>query len=331
MFVFRASHALAVVACGLACPVLGLAACAGPGTSNTLPSTVAAAQPERAANAAGSSTDAFSGASAEPNATPIPLNAPIGLAEDRHGNLYVGNAGASKVLVYDSNNVQLTSKTIHYGISNPAGLAFDKHGNLYVVNATTNEVTVYDSSLKQMKSRTLHTTKTNDFIPSGIAVDSVDNVWVASRDNSNFNIGVVQVFNSSGKVIHTIKDHLEYPVGVTFSSGDAWVCDSTTPSGNALTVFDGQGGYVKTVSTTNFTPTYAAKNAKGNLFVTDGLHSMIAVIDPAGKVLTKTSNKGLNLPYGIAFNAAGDFYVANVGNNTVTEYNANGKLIHTIH
>ncbi|MBV8116963.1 MAG: NHL repeat-containing protein [Candidatus Eremiobacteraeota bacterium] len=272
-----------------------------------------------------------SGEAAAPNASPIPLNAPIGLAEDARGTLYVGNAGSSQILIYNSKNVQQTSETIHDGVSIPAGLAFDKHGNLYVANVGTHEVTAYDPSHKRIAGKTVHTTKSNNYIPSGVRVDSNDNIWVASRDQSDFNIGVVQVFDSAGKVIHTIDQHLEYPVGIVFVGSDAWVCDSTTPSGNALTVLDADGNFVKTVSTPNFTPTYAAKTASGNLLVTDGLSSQIALIDPAGKVLKKTNNKGLDLPYGIALNGTGDFYVANVANNTITEYNASGKLIHTIH
>jgi sugar lactone lactonase YvrE len=328
----RLSGLAFAVSASFAWSALGLTGCAGRIASSPIPSTQSALWSQRAdAAAAATGTSGLGGTPVAPNATPIPLNAPIGLAEDRHGNLYVGNAGSSQILIYNSKNVQLTSETIRDGIGNPAGLAFDKHGNLYVVNVKTHLVTVYDSSRKRITGKGLHTVKSNNLIPSGIRMDSAGNAWVASRDNSNFNVGVVQVFNSSGKVIHTMNQHLEYPLGIVFRSGDAWVCDSTTPAGNALTVFDSQGHYVKSVSTPNFTPTYAAQDSKGNLYVTDGLAADVAVIDPSGKVLRKTSNKGLDLPYGIVFNGAGDFYVANVGNNTVTEYNAQGKLIHTIH
>jgi DNA-binding beta-propeller fold protein YncE len=68
----------------------------------------------------------------------------------------------------------------------------------------------------------------------------------------------------------------------------------------------------------------------GDLYVTDGLSSDITVIDPSGKILKSTNNEGLDLPYGIAFNRAADFYVANVADNTITEYSPHGVLIHTI-
>jgi hypothetical protein len=38
----------------------------------------------------------------------------------------------------------------------------------------------------------------------------------------------------------------------------------------------------------------------------------------------------LDLPYGIAFDRAGDFFVANVVSNTIVKLSASGKLLCTI-
>jgi hypothetical protein len=40
----------------------------------------------------------------------------------------------------------------------------------------------------------------------------------------------------------------------------------------------------------------------------------LAIIDSAGNILHAKKPKAVNLPYGIAFNKAGDVYIANVGN-----------------
>jgi DNA-binding beta-propeller fold protein YncE len=264
-----------------------------------------------------------------PDDGPIALNVPIGLAEDRHGNLFVANSGTSQILVYDSSNQQLTRETIHDGVNDPAGIAFDRKGNLYVANRNSHEVTVYDRSRKRIANMTLYTVKGN-FSPSGVQVAPNGMIWVASRDDSDYNVGRVQIFDARGKLARTLDNHLEYPDGIAFRDGDAWVCDSTTPDGNALTVFDSAGTFVKTVSTPNFTPTYLAKDARGDLYVSDGLSAAIAEISGSGKIVKTITGKGLDLPYGIAFNRAGDFYVTNVGNNTITEYSSRGRLIHTI-
>jgi sugar lactone lactonase YvrE len=325
----RTQQGLAIACVVAAWSAVGLTGCASPSASGSFTQLPNASGSSRAADATGGiAAYGRPNGAPIPNATPIPLNVPIGLAEDKHGNLWVANSGGSQILVYNSKNQQLTSETITDKVDAPAGLAFDKKGDLYAVERYSNKVTVYSPSRKLIK--TLHTTKTFTFTPSGIAIAPNGDVWVASRDDNNFSIGEVEVFNASGRVIHALTQNLEYPDGITFRGSDAWVCDATSPSGNALTVFDSTGKYVETVDTTNFTPTYAAQDSKGDLYVTNGLSTDIAILNGSGKVLKTTSNKGLDLPYGIVFTKAGNFYVANVDTNTITEYDSRGKLIHTI-
>jgi DNA-binding beta-propeller fold protein YncE len=265
------------------------------------------------------------GARIRPAPSPIPLDVPIGLAEDRSGSLYVANAGSSQVLVYDSKNQQLTSKTISDGVDQPAGLAFDKAGNLYVSERSSQEVTVYDSAGKLTK--TLHTDKSSGFAPSGVAVAASGDIWVANRNNTNYDVGEIQVFSSSGKLIHSSSEELAYPLGVLFEGADTWVFDSHSAT---IAVFDSNAKLVNTIGLSSVLPDYAAKSSSGDVYVTDEGASLIAILDSSGKVLKTTDNKGLDNPEGIAFDKAGNFYVANSGNNTITEYNSKGNLIDTI-
>jgi DNA-binding beta-propeller fold protein YncE len=289
----------------ICCTLLVLAACAAPGFSSSTLAPPPAARP-----LAGS----------------IALDHPVGLAEDKHGNLYVANAGSSQILVYNSKNQQLSTKTITDGVDQPADLTFDKAGNLYATERSSNEVTVYAPSGKQITGKTLHTDKAAGFSPSGIQVDSSGDIWVANRNNTNYDVGEIQVF-AAGKVIHSSTKELANPLGVIFSGTDTWVCDAET---NDISVFDSTANLIKTISTGGFTPAYAAKDKSGDIYVTDEVASQIAVLDSAGKILKTTANKGLDNPAGIALNSAGDFYVANSTSNTITEYNSHGDLIHTI-
>ena len=305
-----------------------LAGCAGRGISgiSALPATP---QSVGAATASGSLPGAAK--LARPNANTA-LNLPIALAEDKHGNLYVGNANNNDILVYNSQNQLQTSKTITDGIKNPAGLAFDKHGNLYVVDATAHEIMVYGPNLQRVTSRTIVTGHDKNLYPSGIAVDTNGNIWVASR-GKNYSTGQIQVFSSSGKEMVRTRQHLAYPVGVTIFNGEVWVCDSTNAGGgDAITVFSSSGSYVRTIPTANFQPTYATVH-DGDFYTTNGTVVEVrnlAILDSAGNVLHMKDPKDVNLPYGIVFNKAGDAYIANAGNNTITEYNTSLKLIHTI-
>jgi DNA-binding beta-propeller fold protein YncE len=253
------------------------------------------------------------------------LNRPIGLAEDNGGNLYVANAGASQILVYNSDNEQLGSKTITDGVDEPAALAFDKAGNLYATQRESQEVTVYNSSGKLIK--TLHTDDSSGFSPSGVAIDAAGDIWVANRNNTNYDVGEVQVFDSAGKVVHSSSEQLAYPIGITFEGADAWVFDSTA---HGITVFDSSCQFVKAISLPGISPDYAAKDSAGNLYVTDAPDSAIVILDSSGKILKTTKNKGLDNPTGIVFDKVGDFFVANEDNNTITEYNSEGELVHTI-
>jgi sugar lactone lactonase YvrE len=290
----------------IVCAALSLAACGGPfSPGSTLTGSPAV----------------------RPMTGSISLNHPIGLAEDKHGNLYVANAGSSQILVYNSKNKLVGSKTITAGVDQPYDLAFDKAGDLYASERSSNEVTVYAPSGKQITTKTLHTDTSNGLAPSGVQIDSSGNVWVASHSFTNNDIGEIQVFGSSGKVVHSSSEELDGPLCVVFVGADTWVCDSTFDD---LTVFDSSAKLVNTISTPGLSPTYAARDAGGDLYITDAPSSYIAILNASGKVRKTTNNKGLDNPEGIAFNKAGDFYVANSGNNTITEYNAHGSLIHTI-
>ena len=285
------------------CVALSLAACAAPAFSGSTPAAPPAARP-------------MSGS--------FPLVDPIGLARDKAGNLYVANAGASQILVYNSKNKQLSSKTITAGVDQPEDLAFDKAGNLYATERSSVEVTVYNPSGKLIK--TIHTDKSTGFSPSGIKIDSTGDIWVASR-STNYDVGEIQVFKPSGKVLHSSTKGLAYPLGIVFVGADAWVFDLTAGS---ITVFDSSAKFVKIIGLGGVSPYYAAKNSSGDLYVTDAAASLIAILNGSGKVLKTTHNKALDHPTGIAFNDAGDFYIANEEGNTITEYDPHGKLIHTI-
>jgi streptogramin lyase len=292
----------------IGCAALVLGACAAPASLGSMPTQGTAST---AARSAGGS---------------IALDVPIGLAESTAGDLYVANAGTSQILIYDPKNQQLTSKTITDGVATPDDLTFDKAGNLYATQRDTDEVTVYNSAGKLVK--TLHTDNSAGFSPSGVQIDSDGDVWVASRDASNSDVGEVQVFNASGKVVDSSKEQLGNPLGVVFVGGDAWVCNSS--QNEDIAVFDSTAKLLKTISTPEILPSYAAQNSKGDIYITDEPASLIAVLDSSGKILKTSKNGGLDNPSGIVFNKSGDFYVSNEGSNTVTEYNPGGKLIHTI-
>jgi hypothetical protein len=271
------------------------------------------------------------------------LDCPIGIAVNHRDELFVANHWApntfcgtpGQILVFDKNGVQLPSRTIKAGITNPAAVAFDKDDNLYVTIYDQQVVRVYNRAGKPLPAKTLKTDP--NYNPSGVQIDSRGDVWVANRQNNNITIGEVEIFRKRGGV-DKITEGLVYPVGIVFQAktGIAWVGNSETPSGNSFARFDRDGRFLDTISTPNFTPTYLAFAKNGRLYATDGIvgANQAAIFSPSGKQIGSPITAGLNLPYGIAFNKAGDFFVANIGSSTttttITKYSPSGRLLCTI-
>jgi DNA-binding beta-propeller fold protein YncE len=305
----------------------GQAAAAGSADPAALSKSVAAGGTGQAA----SSTDA---------GTAIPvLDCPIGIAVNKSDELFVANHWASntfcgepgQILIFDNNGVQLTDRTIKAGLGNPAAIAFDKAENIYVTVYDQQLVRVYDPAGKPLPAKFLKTDP--NYNPSGVQIDSRGDVWVANRNNNNITIGEVEIFHKSGGV-DKITEGLVYPLGIIFQARtlNGWIANAETPSGDSFTILSEDGRFLDTISTSNFTPCYLALNAKsGRLYATDAVNtSEVGIFDASGKQIGTPITTGLNLPYGIAFDSAGDFFVANLGNSTITKYSSSGKLLCTI-
>ena len=232
--------------------------------------------------------------------------------------------------------MQLPSRTIKAGITNPAAVAFDKDDNLYVTVYDQQVVRVYNRAGKPLPAKFLKTDP--NYNPSGVQIDSRGDVWVANRQNNNITIGEVEIFRKRGGV-DKITEGLVYPVGIVFQAktGIAWVGNSETPSGNSFARFDRDGRFLDTISTPIFLRRPTSPLRKTVVSTRPmGLWgpNQAAIFSPSGKQIGSPITAGLNLPYGIAFNKAGDFFVANIGSSTttttITKYSPSGRLLCTI-
>lgn len=112
-----------------------------------------------------------------------PLNNPKALAVDANGNLYVANVSGNNILIYNTNYVQQTSKTITSNIANPTGIAFDTAGNLWVANYSPSNGSPV-GSIAEYTDGKQNTSATVSGItePTALAVDSGGNVWVVGNN-----------------------------------------------------------------------------------------------------------------------------------------------------
>ncbi len=123
------------------------------------------------------------------------LRSPASIAADAKGNVYIADAGLSKIMVYGANRTYKTSFPVE---NRPVAVAInDSLGRLYVVERNSHKVRVLD-----LAGKTLFTFgglgrddgKFN--LPLSITVDHAGTVYVL--DSGNFR---VQIFTADGKFL----------------------------------------------------------------------------------------------------------------------------------
>ncbi|HET9407527.1 MAG TPA: SMP-30/gluconolactonase/LRE family protein [Candidatus Sulfotelmatobacter sp.] len=170
----------------------------------------------------------------------------VGLAIDDNDRLFVSDAGAHRVLVFNPNHKM--EAVIKDGIGIPAGMAIDTENRfLYVADIAADQVLVYDADTFQPlrkvgtggKGHTLATP--GDFAkPTGLAVDQDGNLYVADTLNAR-----IEMFDADGNFIRTFgkrgdgPGYFAMPKGVAIDcDGHVWVSDSLQ---NRVQVFSQEG------------------------------------------------------------------------------------------
>ncbi len=214
------------------------------------------------------------------------------------------------------------------GLYLPESIALDGAGNLYIadsnhnrireVNATTNTIStiVGTGSASYTGDGGLATQATLN-IPAGVAVDGAGNLYIADSGNS---------------VIRK----------VTLSTGII-----TTVAGNGTPGSAGDNGQATAANLDN--PQGITVDAAGNLYIADTYNEKIRKVSTSGIITTVAGNgtrqssgvgtysgdngpataAGLNSPYAVAFDSAGNMYIPDSGNNRIREVNAGTQIITT--
>jgi sugar lactone lactonase YvrE len=269
----------------------------------------------------------------KPGATPTGLVGPYAIAFDPDHNLWVADAYGNRVLEYKTpftsgeaastvigqpGLTTLSPATTSTGLNTPNGLAFDSGGNLWVVDSSNDRVVEFKAPLSTGEAASLvigqSSFTANDYSitnstsldsPNGLAFDSSGNLWVADLLN--------------GRV-------LEYTT--PFSTHEAASLVIGEPSFTAANDEVSKAGLNA--------PNALAFDSSGNLWVVDG-HRVLKYAAPlstheaASLVIgqntftnssTVTTSTGLDSPTGLAFDSAGNLWLADKLNNRVLEYTA---------
>jgi sugar lactone lactonase YvrE len=258
------------------------------------------------------------------------LSNPFGVAVDSASNLYVADSQNNRVLEYAPGSTtafrvygQLNSFTSgianNGGISanslnNPAGVAVDSASNVYIADQLNSRVLVYASGsttafrvygqLGSFTSGTGGTSANSFFSPSGVAFDSANNVYITDEGNSR-----VLVYAPGSTTAFRVYGQLG-----SFTSG---IANNGGVSANSLNFRAG----VVVDSASNV---YIADQPNSRVLVyASGSTTAFRVMGQLGSFTSSTANNGgisansLSSPWGLAFDSAGNLYIAGQTNSRV--------------
>ncbi|MES2513866.1 MAG: T9SS type A sorting domain-containing protein [Bacteroidota bacterium] len=277
---------------------------------------------------AGTGTAGFSGNGGV--ATAAKLNNPTGIAFDRYGNTYISDYSNHQIRKVDASGIITTvAGTGVGGFSGDAGLAtnaklnlpstltFDNLGNMYIVDAGNGAIrkvttagiisTVVGTGVNGYSGDGGAATSAKLNFPCGIYIDSNGDIYIADRNNHRIRkvntSGIISTYAGtgtsgfSGDGAAAISAKLDMPNGITFDlSGTAYIADA-------------YNNRIRIVNTSGIISTVAGTGTAGS--TGDG-----------GAAL----NAQLNKPFGVTFDAAGNYYVADFSNQKVRKISVNGFI-----
>ena len=217
------------------------------------------------------------------------------MAFDASGNLYVPDSGTATVSVVTPAGVVSTFSS---AFNNPIGLAFNPAGNLFVVNNGNNTVSEVTSGVSVL------------FTLGGSAVSGTDFSGV-SASPLTFGIG-----QSSANITGTLLPDPGAAQTLTFTLGTPTGATLGSPAVNTLTINEPAAP-----ATVQFSAGSETVNASAGTFSIP----VTMTGTPTGPPAVSTFASGFDEPTDLAFHA-GNLYVGNVANNTVSEVTPAGVV-----
>ena len=245
------------------------------------------------------------------------------------------------------------------GLASPVGVAADAAGNVYFssgntvfrVDASGTLTRVAGTGKPGYSGDSGPATEAQLNLPKGVAVDGGGSVYIADSGNN-----VVRKVTPDG-VIQTVAGGFNAPQGVAVDlAGNLYISDTgncvvrevtgggatLTVAGNASCGFSGDGGAATSAQLNG--PTGLVVDAAGRIFIADTGNNAVRMVS-AGKITTVAGVGGsagydgdggpavralLNVPTGVALDAAGNLYISASASNVIREVRIADGTIATI-
>ena len=284
-------------------------------------------------------TGGFGGDGGPATAAGVKMNQPVALAIDLAGNVFIAEGNGSRVRMVSAtggiiSTVCGTGTIAFFGdygpataakLSTPRGLAIDPAGNLVIADGNNNRIrridhstgiitTIAGTGAAGFAGDNGPATAADFFIPHDVKYDAAGNLYVCDCFNN-----AIRKISTSGII--------------------------TTIAGNGTPGCSGDNGPA-TAASLHF-PRRSAFDAAGNLYVVDGNNNSIRRINSTTGIITTvagsptgaygTSGDGgpatvalLSGPTSVKFDAAGNMYIADYGNQRIRKVSAATGIMNTI-
>jgi streptogramin lyase len=247
------------------------------------------------------------------------LNAPMSVAVDGNGDVYIADTGNNRVQRLDAVTGVITTEAgngingaTEYAFRSITGVAADSSGSpLFIADGSTDLITRVDrvaGVTSVLASETLARF-------ASVAVDSAGNAYFTTfTPSSSGNTSAIWRLDAVTFGLSTVATLGGGPDEATLDAiGDFYAADGE--SGQILRI-DALTGNVTTViaghQPSGYQPSGLAVDGRGNLYIASAASDSVQRVDALTSAVTAVGS-GLSGPAGVATDALGNLYIANTG------------------
>jgi len=279
----------------------------------------------------------------EKGSGPREFSSPSGIVV-RRGLMYIADTGNSRVQILTCDGIftgQITVKAKKDEMRAPVAVALDVQNRVYVLDADDNTVRIFDPAGTQLEKFGSKGKGTEGFNkPQGIAVDNRGSIYVA--DTGNYKL---KKFNAEGKLLGSLgsegdgSGQFREAAGLDIDrDGKIFLLDAGK---NTLQVFTCEHGNDQPIAPASPLATVElARDIPGDVSALAADKRVWAIVGDSitavgiqsGYVIGSRGSDPalLKNPRGLTMDGAGNFWVADTGNDRLQKFSSQGSLLHVI-